>query len=219
MIGMGRVGPGLASAFRAAGFTISGVAVRRPESEERVDAALPGIPVVSAQQVARDSEVLILAVGNEDIEPLTKKLVEEQAIHPGQVTVHLAGGMGLEPLASAAAVGALPIAMHPVMEFSGTSLDVSRLQGTPVAYTCSPVAVPLAISLIESIGAIPFEVDNTQRREFFDAIIAGTEGLRHVVTEALDALSKAGIADPKTVLAPILRSSLGQVLEPDSSGE
>lgn len=212
VIGMGAAGPGLASAMRAAGHQISGVTARSEESRERAEAALPGVPVLPAEEVARQSEVLVLAVPDSKIEPLVAELVSRGAIRPGQVVAHLSGAQGLAPLAAAAAIGAIPIALHPAMTFTGTSLDVRNLQGTPVAYTAGPVAQPIAQSLIESIGGVPFFVEDQNRQLYHAALAHGSNHMVTLIAQASEALAAAGVDEPEQTLAPLARASLERAI-------
>ena len=47
--------------------------------------------------------------------------------------MHASGRYGIGILAPAADQGALPLAVHPIMTFTGTSLDLDRIAGCPSA--------------------------------------------------------------------------------------
>src|SRR5690606_40788682 len=57
-------------------------------------------------------------------------LAEVGAWQPGQIVVHTSGRHGAGVLDPARGAGAIPIALHPAMTFTGTSLDLARLEGT-----------------------------------------------------------------------------------------
>ena len=215
---MGRVGPAFASALRAAGFPLSGVAARSDAARERAELMLPGIPVLSNEEVAGKSEILILAVPDREIEPLTEQLVAQGAIRPGQIVIHLSGAQGLAPLAAATRIGALPVALHPAMTFGGTSLDVQALQELPIAYTATAVAAPLVVALIQAIGGIPVSVEDEDRTLYHAALTHASNHVLTLIVQAADALQEAGIEEPSDLMAPLVRAACERALSEGPSG-
>ncbi len=215
---MGRVGPAIASALRASGYPIVAVAARSAQSHERAQVMLPGVPIHSLQRVSDLSDILFLAVPDEEIEPLTKQLAEGGHLRPGQVVIHLCGAKGPEALGSAMASGALPIALHPVMTFSGSSLDVHNLQETPIAYTCAPLVEPLAVSIIQALGGVAFPVRQEDRPLYHAALAHASNHLLTVIVQATRILSEAGIEDPGRVLEPLVKISAARALEEGIQG-
>lgn len=209
---MGRVGPALANALRAAGHSLVGVAARSKESRERADSMLPGVPVVDDVELAKSSDILFLAVPDGQIRSLTKRLVDAGGIRAGQIVIHVSGAQGIDVLEDATAVGALPIALHPALTFSGTSLDVKAMEGLPFGYTCSPVAQPLAASLISSIGGVPFLVYEEDRPLYHAALAHGSNHVLTVVSQAARALQEAGVEDTEEVLGPLVKATVDRAL-------
>ena len=76
IIGMGHVGPVIGSALRAVGHQIVAVSASSDASRERADAMLPGVPLASPEEVVRRSEVVILAVPDDQIGPLVSGLAD-----------------------------------------------------------------------------------------------------------------------------------------------
>ncbi len=217
-IGMGLVGPGLASALRSHGANLVGVATRSADSRERAEAALPGVPFLSDVEVARLADILFLTVGDEDIEPLATRLAEEGAFRPGQLVVHTFGGAGTAPLGAARRAGAVPVAIHPAMTFTGTSLDVLRLQQVPTAYTTDPLYQPLARALIGQFGGEPFLVGEDQRPGYHAALVHGANHLLTLSVQAQSMLDKAGVPEGAKVLKPLAEVALERSFEEGVSG-
>lgn len=218
VIGMGNAGPGIASALRAGGAQIVGVSARSAAARDRAEAMLPGIPILSPQDVAAASEVLVLAVPDSQVAPLTRELVQSESIRPGMVVVHLAGSLGLSALQAATDIGAIPIALHPVMTFSGTSLDVLRLEGSPVAYTAPALAQPVAQALVQSLGATGFPLDDEVRALYHAGLTHAANHLFPLVAQGTQVLSVAGITEPSAVMGPLLRASLDRALQEGMGG-
>lgn len=211
VIGMGRVGPAVASAMRANGHNIVAVNVHSAAAAERADTMLPGVPQTTAEAVVKDSDLVILAVPDGAIAPTAAQL--QPHFRPGQVVVHLSGAHGEELLAPAAERGAVTAAIHPAMTFTGTSLDVSRLAGAPAAVTAAPLFLPVAHALATEIGLVPQSVPATTKPLYHAALVHASNHLVTVVAQASDLLAQAGVPNPCEYLRPLLQASLEGALE------
>lgn len=211
MIGAGRAGPSIASALRANGHAIFGVAARSAAGRERTQAMLPGVPLKSEAEVAGGADIVFLAVPDEAIGPLADDLDENW--HPGQLVVHLSGAASLEPLEAAARKGALVLSMHPVMTFTGTSLDVGRLAGAAIAITGPALVLPLAEALARDLGGVPFHLDESAKPLYHAALAHGANHLVTVLSQARQMLVDAGVDDPESVLRPLVEAAASGALE------
>ncbi len=218
VIGMGNVGPALASAFREAGAELVGVSARSAEARDRADAMLPGVPVLSPQEVAKASDVLFLAVPDREIGPLTRRLADAGALRPGMIVVHLSGASGVDALRTADLLGAIPIALHPAMTFSGTSLDLLRLRGAPIAYTCSALAEPFALALITQLGGVPVKIGEDDRPLYHAALTHAANHLVTVLVQSEDVLGHLGVDEPARVLRPLVEAATERALEEGAAG-
>ena len=80
-------------------------------------------------------ELVLLTVPDDALQPLAAGLVATGSVRPGQLLVHTSGRYGTGVLDPAARAGALPLALHPAMTFTGTSLDLGRLAGCAFGVT------------------------------------------------------------------------------------
>ena len=74
VIGAGRVGPIMAAALGGAGHALTGITAG--SDQDRVEAILPGVPVLDAAEVLRRSELVVLAVPHEELPSLVAGLAE-----------------------------------------------------------------------------------------------------------------------------------------------
>lgn len=216
-IGMGRVGAALAGALRQAGHQIVAVTARSAESRERAESRLPGVPVASAAEVIALADVVFLTVPDDQVRPAAEALAAGGGFHPGQLVAHASGALGLEALAPAAQRGALTAAIHPAMTFTGYSLDLERLRGAPVGVTTSVLALPLVQALVQSIGAVPFTVEEAARPLYHCGLTYGANYLVTLIAGARRILETAGISDPVAVMRPLLQAALDNALESGSN--
>ncbi|MDU0938179.1 MAG: NAD(P)-binding domain-containing protein, partial [Dermabacter sp.] len=74
IVSAGRVGAVLGNALRAAGHQITGVAAKSDASRERADVLLPGAPILSPEEIVERSELVLLAVPDDELAPLAASL-------------------------------------------------------------------------------------------------------------------------------------------------
>ena len=213
VVSAGRVGSSLASALRAAGHTITGACAPSQVSRERLEAMLPGVPAMDPVDVAASCDVLLLAVPDDELGPLVAGLARLQAFAPGQLVVHVAGRFGVGVLDPAAQLGAMPLALHPAMTFTGTSLDVARLAGDRKS---GSAGMPIGQALAAEVGGHPVVVAEEDRGLYHAALSHAANHLVTLVGQSMRALEAVGVDDPGSYLAPLLQASLDGAL---SSGE
>lgn len=217
VVGAGRVGAVLGSALRAAGHPVVGVSAVSQESRERADALLPGVPVLEVPEVVRRAELVLLAVPDDALADLVQGLTATGAWQPGQIVVHTAGRYGTTVLDPARAAGVIPLALHPAMTFTGTSLDVSRLVGCTFAVTAPTPVLPIGQALVVEMGGEPVVLDEAARPLYHAALAHGANHLVVLVAQAGQALAAAGVADPGAVLRPLLSAALDGALRAESA--
>jgi predicted short-subunit dehydrogenase-like oxidoreductase (DUF2520 family) len=219
VVGAGRVGAVLGNALRAVGHTIVGASGVSRASRERIDVLLPGVPVLEVPQVVERAELVLLTVPDDVLAGLVAGLARLGAWQQGQIVVHTAGAMGVGVLAPARAAGAIPLAIHPAMTFTGTSLDVARLVDCAFAVT-GPVAVlPIGQALVVELGGEPMIIEEEARPLYHAALAHGANHLVVLVAQAAQALAAAGVSAPDRVLGPLLTAALdGAVRAAASAG-
>lgn len=210
VVGAGKVGSVLASRFRAAGYPVVGVSGRSEASRLRISTLLPGVAVRSPEQIAASSQILILAVPDDSLIAVAEQLASSGTIVPGQYVLHTSGRHGLDALASLQRLGARPIAFHPAMTFSGTSVD---FEGAPVfGLTAAEADRPMAEELVAALGGVPMWVAESDRALYHAALAHGANHLVTLVAQSMDLLRIAGAESPADVLRPLLTAALDNVL-------
>lgn len=216
VIGAGKVGAVLGAALRAAGHAVVGVSAVSEESRERAENLLPGVPILEIDQVVERAELVLLAVPDDALGPLVEGLAKLGAWQPGQLVAHTSGRFGVGVLAPARAAGAIALALHPAMTFTGMSLDLTRLSDSTFGVSADPAMLPIAQALVVEMGAEPVVIAEGDR-ELYHAALAHTAN--HMVTltaQSAELLAKIGVDDPSRLLGPLLRAALDNAL---ASGE
>lgn len=210
IIGAGRVGPVLGAALGGAGHAVTGIT--RGSDEERVEAILPGVPVLDALEVVRRSELVVVSVPHDELPGLVAGLADVDAWHPGQLVMHTDPGYGLDVLAPAAARGAIPLAVHPAIAFTGTSMDLRHLHDAYAAVTAPAAVLPIAQALAVELGCEPVVVADADRAAYGEAIATATTFSRAIVQQATALLSRAGVDNPGAYLSTLVHSAVDHAL-------
>ncbi|MFY0406842.1 Rossmann-like and DUF2520 domain-containing protein [Solicola sp. PLA-1-18] len=212
VVGAGRVGAVVAARLRAAGHHVVAASGRSAATRTRVETLLPGVPLTTAAQAADRSDLLVLAVPDDSLVGLVDELAADGHLRPGQVVLHTSGRHGLAALASAAAAGARPVAMHPAMTFTGTDVDLDRLSGCVFGLTVGDDDAALAESLVADLGGRPVRIPEDRRTAYHAALAHGSNHLVTLVAQSMDLLRATGADDPSALLRPLLQAALDNVL-------
>jgi predicted short-subunit dehydrogenase-like oxidoreductase (DUF2520 family) len=212
IIGAGRVGPVLGAALAGAGHAIVGISAVSQASRDRAEAMLPGVPILEIPDVIRRSELVVLAVPDGELSVLVSGLAAAGVWQPGQLVLHTAPAVGVSVLAPAVAAGVIPLALHPAMSFTGTSIDLGRLRQAYCAVTAPTPVQPIGMALAVEMGAEPVLVAEADRPAYAEAIATATTFSRAIVGQAAALLAGIGVESPGAVLAPLVRSAVDNAL-------
>lgn len=218
IIGAGRVGPVLGAALAGAGHAIVGISAVSEHSRERADAMLPGAPILAVPELIERSELVLIAIPDTELAPFVAGTAAAGAWQSGQLVVHTAPGHGVSILGPARAAGAIPLAIHPAMSFTGTSLDLARLSETYFAVTAPAPVQPIGQALVVEMGGEPVVIDEDDRPAYAEAISTATAFSRSIVEQAAGMLASIGVDNPGGYLSSLIRSSVDEALRRAGAG-
>jgi len=181
-------------------------------SRQRAENLLPEAELVAVAQVLARAELVLLSVPDDVLPGLIAGLVQSEQVRSGQFLVHCSGRFGIGVMQPATDVGALPLALHPVMTFTGTSMDLNRLAGCPFGVTSPEVLRPVAEALVVEMGGEPTWVAEEARTLYHAALAKASNHLVALTAEALDLLKAAGVDNPSQMLSPLMTASLDNAL-------
>jgi predicted short-subunit dehydrogenase-like oxidoreductase (DUF2520 family) len=218
VIGAGRAGTALGAALGRAGHTVVAASAVSDASVHRARAAFPGAVITDPGQVLRRADLVLLTVPDDVLPGLISGLVATGAPVQGRLLAHASGRHGLAVLEPAARRGGLPLALHPVMTFTGRSDDVDRLSGTCFGVTAPEVLRPAAEALVIEMGGEPVFISEENRDLYHAALAGAANHLITLVAEAADLLKAAGVTNPARLLGPLLSASLDNALRLGDAG-
>jgi predicted short-subunit dehydrogenase-like oxidoreductase (DUF2520 family) len=213
IVGAGRVGTAIGMAFARAGHRVTSASGRSAAARARIANRLPDAVHLRAEDVIRRAELVIFAVPDDVLAPLVAHLGESGAFRPGVIVAHTSGAHGIGILHPATARGALPLALHPAMTFTGTADDVDRLtSGITFGVTAPDELRRTAMELVGELGGAIEWIPDERRALYHAALAHGANHLVTLVNEAMDRLRDAGVVHPERVLSPLLHAALGNTL-------
>src|ERR1700689_3739922 len=196
VIGAGRAGTALGVALARAGHAV----------------------VAEPAQVLRLADLALLTVPDDVLPGLIAGLAATGAPVAGRMIAHASGRYGIAVLEPAARLGALPMALHPVMTFTGRPDDVDRLRGTCFGVTAPDVLRTAAEALVIEMGGEPVFIAEEHRDLYHAALASAANHLITLVAQAADLLRAAGVADPARMLGPLLSASPDNALRFGDAG-
>lgn len=212
VIGAGRVGAVLAAALARAGHHVVAVAAVSKASRDRAAALVPTAAIRPADEVAAAAQLLVLAVPDDALADLVRGLRASDVVRRGALVAHTSGAHGVEVLEPLHEAGALPLALHPVMTFTGTDVDLLRLDGACFGVTTLEEFRPVAEALVIEMGAEPVWIAEELRATYHAALAFGANNLITLVSQAADLLTRAGVPAPQRMLGPLLGAALDNAL-------
>jgi predicted short-subunit dehydrogenase-like oxidoreductase (DUF2520 family) len=218
IIGAGRVGTALGAALARAGHEVVAASAVSDASVRRARASFPAAVIAEPAQVLRLAGLVLLTVPDDALPPLVSGLASTGAPLEGRMLAHASGRYGVGVLEPASRRGALPLALHPVMTFTGRPDDVDRLRGVSFGVTAPDVLRPAAEALVIEMGGEPVFVAEEQRDLYHAAIAGAANHLITLVAQAEDLLRAAGVAEPARLLGPLLSASLDNALRFGDAG-
>ncbi|GLX11196.1 MULTISPECIES: Rossmann-like and DUF2520 domain-containing protein [Microbispora] len=217
VLGAGRVGSVLGAALMLAGHRVVAASGVSDASARRAADRL-GLTLSRPDEVIARSELVLLTVPDDVLPGLVSGLAATGADLRGKLLVHASGAYGLGVLDPAAEAGALPLALHPVMTFTGRSDDLTRLNGCSFGVTAPDLLRPVAEALVIEMGGEPVWIADRDRPLYHAALAGAANHMVTLVAESQELLAKIGVEHPGRMLGPLLSAALDNVLRLGISG-
>lgn len=212
VIGAGRVGAVVAAALGNAGHRVVAASGASEDSVSRIETLLPAAAHVAPNDVPALADLVLVTVPDDSLGPLVDGLGQLGAWRPGQLLVHCAGRYGVKVLDAAGRAGAIPLAIHPAMTFSGTSIDLGRLRDAAFAVTAPAAFLPIAQALVVEMGGEPVVIAEEHRPAYHAALVHGANHAVTLMAQASAQLAKIGVEEPGRLLTPLVRASIDKAL-------
>lgn len=159
-----------------------------------------------------DADLVILAIPGEEIASTVEGYAKAGLWSAGQLVAHTSPDFGYSVLEPATKAGAIPLAIHPAMRFTGTSIDLPRLRDARIAVSAPKIALPIAQALAIEIGGEPVIIPEEARSAYAESFSVASEFSAMVVSQAIGLLEAAGIENARDIIGPVVKSSVDRAL-------
>ena len=211
VVGAGRAGTAMAVALARAGHRIVAASAVSEASLSRIARSLPQARVARPEAVVAAADLVLLTVPDDVLPKLVRGLAETAVPMAGRMIAHASGRHGLAVLDPAVHAGALPLALHPVMTFTGR-LDAEKMAGISFGVTAPEQLRPVAEALVVEMGGEPVFIAEDKRGLYHAGLANAANHLVTLVAASSDLLREAGVPDPGKMLGPLLSAALENAL-------
>jgi len=189
IVSAGRVGTAVGAALERAGHVVSACSAVSSASVARAVKRLPDTEILPAADVAARSELLILAVPDDQLAGPGRGLAATHALQPGPRAPPTSGANRRAIPDPPPPQGPPPLAIHPAMTFTGHDEDTARLSSACFGITAADdIGYAIAQSLVLEIGGEPVRVREENRALYHAALAHGSNHLVTLVVDAVEAL-------------------------------
>jgi predicted short-subunit dehydrogenase-like oxidoreductase (DUF2520 family) len=211
VVGAGRVGSVLGAALQRAGHRVVAASGVSDATRRRAEELLPAVPLTpDPHAVLSGADLVLLTVPDDALPALVQALAT--TVRKGQLICHTSGRYGVAVLNAVTKAGGLPLALHPVMTFTGTAVDLPRLAGCSFGVTAPDPLRPVAEALVVEMGGEPQWVPEEARPLYHAALANGANHLVTLVAQSADLLRRTGVTNPARMLGPLLQAALDNAL-------
>jgi len=218
VIGPGRAGIALARALQRAGHQVTAAAAVSERSKQRARDNFPGARLTEPAGVLAEADLVLLTVPDDVLPALVAGLAATEAPYAGRLVMHASGAHGTSVLDPATRAGALPLALHPVMTFTGHEDDVDRIKGVCFGVTAPEPLRAAGEALVIEMGGEPVFIAEQDRPLYHAALAFAANHLVTLVAEAATLLRDAGAENPNRMLGPLLGAALDNALRFGDAG-
>jgi predicted short-subunit dehydrogenase-like oxidoreductase (DUF2520 family) len=218
IIGPGRAGTALARALARAGHDVVAASAISAASRQRVSENFPSARLAEPREVLADADLVLVTVPDDALPSLIEGLAATDAPYAGRLVAHASGAHGIRVLDPATKAGALPLALHPVMTFTGREDDVDRIKGVSFGVTAPDPLRPAAEALVIEMGGEPVFIAEENRVLYHAALAFAANHLVTLVAQAESLLHDAGADNPGRMLGPLLGAALDNALRFGDAG-
>jgi predicted short-subunit dehydrogenase-like oxidoreductase (DUF2520 family) len=218
IVGPGRAGTALALALARAGHDVTAAAAVSQQSKRRVRDNFPRARLTDPAGVLGAADLVLLTVPDDVLPGLVEGLAATGAPYEGRLVAHASGAHGIRVLSPATRAGALPLALHPVMTFTGREDDVDKIKGVSFGVTAPDQIRPAAEALVIEMGGEPVFIAEENRALYHAALAFAANHLVTLVSQAASLLRDAGADNPNRMLGPLLGAALDNALRFGDAG-
>ena len=155
IIGAGRVGGVIGKLLAKAGFAVSAIVCRTPQSAEKAQKFIgSGNAMTDPVKAVATADIIFITTPDGAIKSVCDRIAAEKGFRPGSLVIHTSGAHTLDLLDSAKNLGAQRAVIHPLQSLPGMEQGAKNLPGSYFRIEADPEAIQTARELVQVLGGI-----------------------------------------------------------------
>lgn len=213
IIGAGVVGTAIGVVLHGKGYEITAVYDIKAESTQTLVEKTACQNCLTPQDVARSADILFITPCDTAIQDVVNTLADRNAIHPGQVLVHMSGAQSSEILDRAKEFGAQVLSVHPLQSFANPERAIEILPGSIFSIEGDRSVYDVAVCIVETLGGEYFFIDRKAKPLYHAGACVVSNYLVTIIDFGVKLLESTGI--PKSMatraLMPLITGTVKNV--------
>lgn len=212
LIGAGRLGSSLAAALAAQGYAVQGVCDRdRRIAQDTAQALAAAVAGDEPTAVCAGADIVLLAVPDAQIKPVSERLAAGGTLRKGQVICHTSGFLPSSVLVAVKFSGAYAVSMHPMMSFTRRLSGPEAFRGVSFALEGDAVAVAAARELATALDGFAVVIRPQDKPLYHAAAVMSSNYLVTLLAQSVALLGRAGIGADQAaqMLLPLAGGVIG----------
>ncbi|MBA3397278.1 MAG: DUF2520 domain-containing protein [Deltaproteobacteria bacterium] len=215
LVGAGPVATALAGALRLGGVPVLGLWARRA-AQARAAGSTAGVAAFSSAppDILLETEIVILAVRDQQIGEVAEMLVGTGLIGKRHVLLHCAGAASAqESLGAVASAVAGVGTLHPLSAIADGKLAMRALKGTVFGVEGDAAGRAAASKLVAAMGGVVLALDSSQMGAYHAAAAVASNYVVAALDAAAAILASAGVAPEQAAqaLVPLAEGALRNI--------
>ncbi len=214
IVGCGTVGTAIGKLLTRAGYRITGVATRSPETAGTA-AKIIGAQRFSdcPQDMTQGAEVVFITTPDDAIQQTCEAISKNKGFEKKAVVIHCSGALSSDILSSARNCGAVTATLHPLQSFASVDQAETLVPGSFCAVEGDQAALPTVHQLVRDVGGVLMEITPEGKTLYHAAAVAASNYLVTLVNLALELDRAAGMSPEVSfkALLPLIRGTLDNI--------
>jgi len=211
IIGVGRIGGALAIALSRRDFVIDRLVSRDDSTLNRILPLLPSTVRAerpTADLTTIDSDIVILATADPDIEPVARALMRR--LKPGRIVLHTSGSLSSEVLSPLTGAGHFTGSIHPLISISDAVTGAESFDGAYFCVEGDDRSVSAATAIAGSLGGRTFSIPTDRKTLYHASAVTACGHVTALIDIAFEMLSRCGMEKDtaQEILRPLIDSTI-----------
>lgn len=213
IIGAGKVGIALGYLLQKKGWQITEVASRSQDSLKRARTYVAAPTTTDLRSTANSADVILIAVNDDQIEPVCRKIAEVSDSLEGKVILHLSGALETSVLKAARDKGAQVGSIHPLQSFATVDNAIKLIPSTVFGVTAEDKALIVAEKFVADLEGEFIEIKDEDKPIYHAAACIVCNYMVATFDYAKELLNELGISSDLAVQAflPLLKGSVSNI--------